>query len=183
MLAIAGTEAQQFEQACERVSKWLESKSFFAAQRAFRTDLALALQREATNPGSLALQNLFSSDLDAELGLPPQEKSSKRLDNDVSIEDCTPTLACAPVTNCFSGPLQLSGRLAGVVRARSSAQQMIQKPKKVKPVRLFAYALYASRRDEDLLRRQYESSTQRPVVGPREASTLERKPCSALNKH
>ena len=95
MLSIAETEAQQFEQACERVNKWLESKSFFSAQRALRTELALALQREATNPGSLALLNLFPSDLDEELGLPkPENQTSKLLDDTGSIDDCTPNLSC-----------------------------------------------------------------------------------------
>lgn len=158
------------------VLQFLESKSFFAAERALRAELTLLLESEATAPGrKITEQNLYTSELEKRLGQPIKLPG---LGPAPSISDHTPTL---PGDNVVPGSAAIQkqqqqepphdrvplidsasaasgdegGSGSGVAGSGSMRQRL----------RMYSYHLYSTQKDENTLRKRFgQGSPQQRVL-------------------
>ena len=63
------TTPEDLERVTSLVLQFLESKAFFGAERALRTELALALEACERDPSALQKHSLFASELEQLLGI------------------------------------------------------------------------------------------------------------------
>jgi len=149
MEANAGTASLQV--LAQMVVEFLESKSFFCAERALRAELALLLEKESKTPGKVKEQNLYTSELEKRLNIRldlPRNAAVPTISNHTPPEpsrhrapslphDAEPTSRGAATT-----PPQEGG--PGMVRQR---------------LRLYTYHLYGTQKDESTLRKRHGTGT------------------------
>jgi len=128
------------------VLQFLESKSFFAAQRALNAELALLCEREGQAPGQKVSQtNLFTSDLEKRLNL---LVGGTQPNTAQTISDHTVGSVSSNGTDEEQGPEALQSLM-------DRAGQASTRPR----LRVYTYHLYSTQKDESTLRKRFGEGT------------------------
>lgn len=153
MLLESDAYASKLEHVTGLVLQFLESKSFFSAERALRAELAVALQRQQQAPDALRRANLFTSALEESLHLECATEQAE-LPQAAVVSDWTPQPTPWRAADAQHNGRESHGPSGQETPSQSGrwASQGRARP----PARLLKFSLSTS---EQSLRRQYGRGT------------------------
>ena len=150
------TTPEDLERVTSLVLQFLESKAFFGAERALRTELALALEACERDPSALQKHSLFASELEQLLGI----DGPTNVEAASPIRDFTPPLHqmnqtaaeradAEGASEANNGPEALSRSAAAAAAGGTSDGSTRQR------ARLYELSLFSASNDERVLRKHY----------------------------